>query len=129
MTKKEQFELEYVLKTSPKVLDKLLITPDGLSEWFADDVIVKDEIYTFHWDGSEEQAKLLTKKSGEGIRWQWISDEEDELDTFFEMRYTIDPMTKVVILSIVDFAEKNEKDQVVRLWESQITDLRRVIGA
>ncbi|ASS48892.1 MAG: START-like domain-containing protein [Bacteroidota bacterium] len=129
MTKKEQFELEYVLKTSPKVLDKLLITPDGLSEWFADDVIVKDEIYTFHWDGSEEQAKLLTKKSGEGIRWQWISDEEDELDTFFEMRYTIDPMTKAVILSIVDFAEKNEKDQVVRLWESQITDLRRVIGA
>lgn len=129
MTKKEQFELEYVLKTSPKVLDKLLITPDGLSEWFADDVIVKDEIYTFHWDGSEEQAKLLTKKSGEGIRWQWISDEEDELDTFFEMRYTIDPMTKAVILSIVDFAEKNEKEQVVRLWESQITDLRRVIGA
>jgi uncharacterized protein YndB with AHSA1/START domain len=129
MTKKEQFELEYVLKTSPKVLDKLLITPDGLSEWFADDVIVKDEIYTFHWDGSEEQAKLLTKKSGEGIRWQWIADEEDELDTFFEMRYTIDPMTKAVILSIVDFAEKNEKDQVVRLWESQITDLRRVIGA
>lgn len=129
MTKKEQFELEYVLKTSPKVLDKLLITPDGLSEWFADDVIVKDEIYTFHWDGSEEQAKLLTKKSGEGIRWQWIADEEDELDTFFEMRYTIDPMTKAVILSIIDFAEKNEKDQVVRLWESQITDLRRVIGA
>ncbi|MBI3238764.1 MAG: SRPBCC domain-containing protein [Flavobacteriia bacterium] len=129
MTKKEQFELEYVLKTSPKVLDKLLITPDGLSEWFADDVIVKDEIYTFHWDGSEEQAKLLTKKSGEGIRWQWLSDEEDELDTFFEMRYTIDPMTKAVILSIVDFAESNEKDQVVRLWESQITDLRRVIGA
>ena len=38
MTKKEQFELEYVLKTSPKVLDKLLSTPDGLSEWFADDV-------------------------------------------------------------------------------------------
>ncbi|HLP54520.1 MAG TPA: START-like domain-containing protein [Fluviicola sp.] len=129
MTKKEQFELEYVLKTSPKVLDKLLITPDGLSEWFADDVIVKDEIYTFHWDGSEEQAKLLTKKSGEGIRWQWIADEEDDLDTYFEMRYTIDPMTKAVILSITDFAESNEKDQVVRLWESQITDLRRVIGA
>ena len=54
MPNKEKFELEYVLKTSPKVLDKLLITPDGLSEWFAEDVIVKDEVYTFHWDGSEE---------------------------------------------------------------------------
>jgi hypothetical protein len=129
MTKKEKFELEYVLKTSPKVLDKLLITPDGLSEWFAEDVIVKDEIYTFHWDGSEEKARLIHKKSGEGIKWQWLHDEEDELDTFFEMRYMIDPMTKAVILSVVDFAEPGEREQVVRLWESQVSDLRRVIGA
>lgn len=129
MAIKEQFELEYVLKTSPKVLDKLLINPDGLSEWFADDVLVKDDLYTFQWDGSEEQARLISKKSGEGIKWQWLHDEEDELDTFFELRYTIDPMTKAVILSIVDFAEPSEKDQSVRLWESQISNLRRVIGA
>ncbi len=129
MTKKEQFELEYVLKTSPRVLDKLLSTPDGLSEWFADDVIVKDDMYTFHWDGSEEQARLISKKAGEYIKWQWLNDEEDDLETFFEMKYTIDPMTKVVILTVSDFAERTEKDEIVRLWESQISDLRRVIGA
>ncbi|WP_341901384.1 MULTISPECIES: START-like domain-containing protein [Fluviicola] len=129
MTKKERFELEYVLRTSPRVLDKLLSTPDGLSEWFADDVIVKDDMYTFHWDGSEEQARLISKKAGEYIKWQWLNDEEDDLETFFEMKYTIDPMTKVVILTVSDFAEKTEKDEIVRLWESQISDLRRVIGA
>ena len=129
MKKKEQFELEYVLRTSPKVLDKLLSTPDGLSEWFADDVIVKDDMYTFHWDGSEEQARLISKKAGEYIKWQWLNDEEDDLETFFEMKYTIDPMTKVVILTVSDFAEKTERDEIVRLWESQISDLRRVIGA
>lgn len=129
MTNKERFELEYVLRTSPKVLDKLLSTPDGLSEWFADDVIVKDDMYTFHWDGSEEQARLISKKAGEYIKWQWLNDEEDELETFFEMKYTIDPMTKVVILTVSDFAEKTERDEIVRLWESQIGDLRRVIGA
>ncbi len=129
MTNKEQFELEYVLRTSPRVLDKLLSTPDGLSEWFADDVIVKDDMYTFHWDGSEEQARLISKKAGEYIKWQWLNDEEDELETFFEMKYTIDPMTKVVILTVSDFAERTEKDEIVRLWESQISDLRRVIGA
>ena len=129
MTKKEQFELEYVLRTSPKVLDKLLSTPDGLSEWFADDVIVKDDMYTFHWDGSEEQARLISKKAGEYIKWQWLNDEEDDLETFFEMKYTIDPMTKVVILTVSDFAEKTERDEIVRLWESQISDLRRLIGA
>ncbi len=129
MTKKEKFELEYVLKTSPKVLDKLLSTPDGLSEWFADDVLVKDDFYTFHWDGSEEKARLISKKQGEHIKWQWVQDEEDDLDTFFEMRYTIDPMTKVVILTVSDYAEKEEKDEIVRLWETQINDLRRLIGA
>lgn len=129
MTKKEQFELEYVLRTSPKVLDKLLSTPDGLSEWFAEDVIVKDDVYTFHWDGSEEHARLISKKAGEHIKWQWLNDEEDELETYFEMKYTIDPMTKVVILTVSDFAEKTEKDEIVRLWESQIGDLRRIIGA
>ena len=110
-------------------MDKLLSTPDGLSEWFADDVIVKDDMYTFHWDGSEEQARLISKKAGEYIKWQWLNDEEDDLETFFEMKYTIDPMTKVVILTVSDFAEKTERDEIVRLWESQISDLRRVIGA
>ena len=129
MTKKEKFELEYVLKTAPKVLEKLISTPDGLSEWFADDVMVKDDIYTFHWDGSDEQARLLAKKNGDALKWQWLYDEEDELDTFFEMKYTIDPMTKAVILTITDFAEPTEKDEVVRLWESQVGNLRRVIGA
>jgi uncharacterized protein YndB with AHSA1/START domain len=129
MTNKLQFDLEYVLKTSPKVLDKLLSTPDGLSEWFADDVIIKDDIYIFHWDGSEEHARLISKKPGESIKWQWLSDEDEELDTYFEMRYTIDPMTKAVILKVSDFAEKEERDEMMRLWESQIGDLRRVIGA
>lgn len=129
MANKEKFELEYVLKTSPKVLDNLLTTPDGLSEWFADDVMVKNEIYTFYWDGSEEQARLLSRKTGEGIKWQWVHDQEDDLDTYFEMRYTIDPMTKAVILSISDFAFAAEREQSMRLWESQVVDLRRVIGA
>lgn len=128
MTKKEKFELEFVIKTSPKVLDSLITTPDGLSEWFADDVIVRDDVYTFHWDGSEEEAKLISKKSGEGIKWQWVHN-EDQPETYFEMKYTIDPITKTVIFTITDFAEQSEKEQVARLWESQVSDLRRVLGA
>jgi hypothetical protein len=47
---KEKFELEFLLRTSVKVLENMLSTPSGLSEWFADDVNVKDDIYTFIWD-------------------------------------------------------------------------------
>lgn len=129
MTIKEKFELEYIIKTSPKVLENVLLNLDGLSEWFADDVNCTDDVYTFSWDGSEEQARLISKKVGEHIRWQWIDDEEDGLETYFEMKYTIDPMTKAVIFKITDFATKNDREQVIRLWESQILELRRVIGA
>ncbi len=129
MASKEKFELEYLLKTSPKVLDKMISTPDGLSEWFADDVVVKEDIYTFDWDGSDEQARFLGKKAGEFMRWQWLYDEEDELETFFEMHLTVDPMTKAVIFKVVDFAEPSEKDEIIRLWESSVTRLKRVLGA
>ena len=126
---KEKFELEYLLKTSVKVLDNMISTPSGLSEWFADDVNIKDDIYTFIWDSSEEEARLLTKKSNSKVKWKWLEDEEDEIDSYFELRYEVDPMTKAVILSITDFAESDEVDESKRLWDQQISELKRVLGA
>jgi len=64
---KEKYELEYLLKTSIKVLDNIVSTPSGLSEWFADDVNIKDDVYTFIRDGSEEEAKLISKKNNARI--------------------------------------------------------------
>lgn len=129
MSVKEKFELEYLLKTSPKVLNNMLFTPSGLSEWFADDVNIKDEIYTFIWDGSEEEARILTSKPTTKIRWQWIEDEDDDLETYFEFRFEVDPMTKVVILTVTDFAEEDEMEETKALWENQINELKRVLGA
>ncbi|MGB0915531.1 MAG: START-like domain-containing protein [Crocinitomicaceae bacterium] len=129
MATKDKFELEFLLKTSAKVLDGMISTPSGLSEWFADDVNIKDDVFTFFWDGSEEEARLLTKKTNSKVKWQWIEDEEDELDTYFEIRYEVDPMTKAVILTITDFAEADEKEEAQRLWENQIGELKRTLGA
>jgi hypothetical protein len=72
MTDKVKYELEYLLKTSPKVLESMLCTPSGLSEWFADDVNIKDDIFTFFWDGSEEKARLLSKKAGTKAKFKWL---------------------------------------------------------
>ena len=59
---KEKFEMEYLLKTSIRVLDNMIGSPSGLSEWFADNVTVRDDIYSFEWDGSIEEARLLQRK-------------------------------------------------------------------
>ncbi|NDE62711.1 MAG: SRPBCC domain-containing protein, partial [Cyclobacteriaceae bacterium] len=104
-------------------------TPDGLSDWFADDVKVQDDIYTFEWDGNEEQARLLLYKMNSKIRFQWLEDEEEGLETYFELSYIIDPMTNSVILHITDFANPSDKEGNLALWNQAISELKRIIGA
>jgi|SRR5690554_95292 len=129
MLEKLKFEQEYLLQTSAKVLETMLMTPSGLSEWFADDVNVDNDIYTFVWNGSEEKARLLGKKNNEYIKFQWIEDEEDGLDTYVELRFKVDPMTKSVVLNLTSFAEEDEMEEVQLYWENTIEELKRVIGA
>ncbi|MDG0974087.1 MAG: START-like domain-containing protein [Crocinitomicaceae bacterium] len=129
MTEKIKFEQEYIFKTSPKVLTNLLMTPSGLSEWFADDVDIKDDIFTFYWNGSEESARLLSKKNNEFIKFRWLEDEEEGIDSYVEMRYTVDPMTKEVVFNLTSFATEDEMEEVQLYWENAIGDLRRMIGA
>lgn len=129
MDTKKKIELEYLLKTSVKVFENLIFTPSGLAEWFADDVNVKEDLYTFHWDGSDEQAKLLSKKLGSYIKWQWLEDQENGLDTFFEISYKVDDMTKALVLSIIDYADEEDYDEVKMLWEASVQELKRVLGA
>ena len=126
---KEKFELEYLLKTSIRVLDNMIGSPSGLSEWFADNVTVRDDIYSFEWDGSIEEARLLQKKMNSKMKFRWLDDEENEDDYYFEINFESDRMTSMVSLKIVDYAEAGEVESAKMLWEQQINDLKRIIGA
>ena len=126
MADKLQFQQEFLIKSSTQILYNCLSTPSGLSEWFCDDVNIKGDQYNFMWDGSEEVAKLLTKRKGEFIRFQWMDDEDT--DYFFEMKIVIDPITKEVALVITDFAEEDEMEESRLLWSNQVDDLKHTIG-
>lgn len=128
MNDKKNFELEYILKTSPKVLETVLFTPTGLADWFCDDVNVKDEIYSFDWDGYIEEARLISKK-GNSILWQWLEDEEEGIDTSFGFRYHIDPVTNAVVLTVSGSSSDEEYDETKALWDQHVNDLKRLIGA
>ena len=83
---KTKSEFEYIINTSPIILFNCLTTASGLSEWFCDDVNLKDDKFTFFWDGSEETATLKNVKKGESIKFQWEDDEgeDDGISTPFE---------------------------------------------
>ena len=123
---KIKYELEFILNTSTTILYKCLHTPSGLSEWFADNVNVNNDMYTFFWDGSEESAKLLRKKKMESVKFQWEDDEGE--DYYFEMTIRVDPMTNQVALIVTDFAEEDEMEDAKLLWENSISNLRQSIG-
>lgn len=123
---KKQFELEYIINSSPKVLFSRLSTASGLSEWFADDVTVKGKILTFIWEGTEQKAELISKKDNKYVRFHWMDDEDK--NSFFEFRINIEEITGDVALLITDFAEEDEKEDSIDLWDSQISELKHVIG-
>ncbi|WP_458626003.1 START-like domain-containing protein [Winogradskyella sp. PC D3.3] len=129
MDDKEKFEMEFVIQASPALIYTYISTPSGLSEWFADNVNSRGELFTFMWDGSEEQAKLLSKKSGERIKFRWLSDDEEGSSSYFEIRIQVDEITKDVSLMITDFAEEDEIDEGKMLWENQISSLKQVLGS
>ena len=126
---KQKYELEFIINTSPKILYSFLTTPSGLSEWFSDDVNIRNDIFTFFWDGEETKAKLINKRKEESAKFQWIDDDEvAEDDSFFEFKIEVDNLTNETALLITDFADEDELDSAQKLWESQIAELKHILG-
>lgn len=122
---KTKFELEYTINSSPRVLFNRLSTPGGLAEWFADDVNLRGSVFTFIWEKTEQQAEVIQKKDNRYIRFHWLADDDG---SYFEFRLTQDELTGDVSLLITDFAEEDEKDDAIDLWDTQIAELKHVIG-
>lgn len=126
---KIKYELEYTFNTSPNILFSRLSTPEGLSEWFADNVNLRRDRYTFIWEGTEQEASVIQKKTNKYIRFHWEDEEDDvEEEYYFEFRIHTDELTGDVALMITDFADEDEKDDAIDLWDSQISELKHAIG-
>ena len=128
MSDRIKFEMEFPIKVSQKLLFQYISTPSGLSEWFADNVNSRGEIFIFIWDDSEESTKLIRKINNEKIQFQWLDDEET--DYYFELRIQFDEITKDVSLIVTDYAEdEDEVEESKLLWTNQISDLKKVLGS
>ncbi len=124
-----KIELEFTFNTSPNILFNRLSTPSGLSEWFADDVNLDGDTYTFIWDNSESQAEMIQKKDNKLIRFRWIEDGVPVDDkAYFEFRITFDDITGGVALHVTEQLVDNDVDDAISLWNCQIAELKRILG-
>lgn len=123
---KGKFTLEFVIRTPVSLLYDFLSTPNGLAEWFADGVDMREDVYTFDWDGSKQQAKIVSAKVDSYLRLRWLDKPENY---YFEFRLDQDELTNEVSLIVTDFGD-NEQDIEAsrRLWESQIQRLIKALG-
>ncbi len=122
-----KFEIEMVIRASAELLYEFLVTPSGLSEWFCDDVNIRNGIYTFIWDGQMQQARLLKTIEEQLVRYQWV---EKTDGSYFEFKIQKDELTNDISLIITDFAaDKGEQESSKLLWQSQIDKLLHVMGS
>ena len=117
--KRSEIKIEYQLKTaSVNILWNSISSPLGLAEWFADGVTVKDTEFTFSWEQNEQTAFLIQTKPNVSVRFQW----EEDLNTefYFELRIDVLEVTGELALIITDFADRNDKEDLILLWNKQI---------
>ncbi len=125
MSEKIKFQLEYEIKSSPKILFSFLIEPNALSQWFADEVTIRENIYTFTWHDDQRRAKLITEKENRMVRFKWLDDEP----YYFELEIIQDELTNDVALSVTDFANEDNMQDRKLIWDNQIDYLLSVLGA
>ena len=126
MSHKIKYELEFPIQASPNMLYQYISSASSLSEWYADNVNSRGKIFSFFWDGIEEQAELVSSKNNQFVKFKWL--EEDD-DYYFEIKIVVDELTKDVSLMVTDFSEEDEVEESKMLWESQIADLKQVLGS
>ena len=127
MASKNIFQIEFPIRSSLRILFNQISTPSGLSEWFADNVNLNGENYTFFWDGDEQDAELLSKKNNQSIKFRWT---DEPKDTYFELKIVVDDITQDISLIVTDFSEDEEDEEEVKLlWNKQIEKLRQSIGS
>ncbi len=122
-----KFEIEYTLNSPTRVLFDRLSTPEGLAEWFADNVTVEGDIFTFFWDQSEDKARLVYARENKAVKFEWL-DIDDPETNFFEFRLIIHELTNDTALLITDHADEDEIPDARELWNTQISYLKQVLG-
>lgn len=122
-----KIEIEYILNSSPRVLFSRLSTATGLAEWFADDVTINDNIYTFIWEGVEEKAEFIGSKNLSYVRFRWLESEFE--DSYFEFKLVTHDITNEISLVITDFVIEDEHEETIELWETQVGKLKYILGA
>ena len=130
---KQRIDIEYPLTTkSFNIAWDLISTAHGLERWIADHVTEEDGVFTFTWgelwtEQDIRKAQLIEYVKYDHIKLKWEYDDDDD-ESYWEMRIEKSELTNLLNLFITDFAEDDDADGLKILWESNLDRLHRASG-
>ena len=125
MSDRKQYTCEFQFNARPQLIYNYISNPSGLAAWFADDVNVNENIFTFVWESEEEKSRLARYKRNEYARFEWIERDENE---FLEFKITPDQLSGGVTLTITDFEEADEVEEAKMVLDRLVENLRATVG-
>jgi len=126
--KRQRIELEFPMHCSANTLYSYISSPSGLSSWYADDVSVHGSNYVFKWDDGEVlEAELVKNVNRKHIKFRWING--DNRNEFLELIIHKDEITDDLALIVIDSAEEANLEELEMMWENQVQNLKKQIGA
>ena len=125
---KEKIELQYIFErgTSRDDLWECISTPYGLAGWFADEVSLDGNVFTFVWGDEEDKAQIKQSRRGVYVRMHWQS--ETDSRSYFEMRISTDELTQDLVLSVIEVLDSAQREEELDFWDQQVDNLRDKMG-
>ncbi len=129
MRMKNKFVSEFEINSSPALLFPYISTPGGLSEWFADDVVItSNKKWKFVIDGEEMVGKLASKKDDEYVKIVYDGDDEDP--EYTKIAFEVNEMTGKVYLVVTDYTSfYDDQQEHYDTWENLVDSLCDIVGA
>jgi uncharacterized protein YndB with AHSA1/START domain len=129
------YTAEFEFKASRKMLFPYISTPSGLSQWFADDVVVdEDKIFTFSWNSERARAQRVVQRINRLVRFEFLDELDASLsndgatEAVLEIRLEENDLTGAVFLSVTDSVSADSEEEFRALWNQMTDSLREIVG-
>lgn len=132
---KNNFQAEFEINASKKMLFPYLNSASGLSQWFADDVTInEDKVFNFKWDGDNHKARIVAQRTNNFVKFEFFSDDDDasqhpnEEPAYIEFKLDMNELTQSVFLTVIDNTDIEDEEELQDLWESLVNNLKEIVG-
>jgi uncharacterized protein YndB with AHSA1/START domain len=126
---KNKYLAEFEINASKKMLYSYIQTASGLSQWIADDVTVdEDNVYNFIWDGDDHRARMVSHRTNNFVKFEYLPEDGDEDPSYFELRIEMNDLTQTVFLRVTDYTDFDDEEEWYDLWDGMVHTLKETVG-